>query len=553
MNYFNKILTVFGLAVVGLLAVVLFRNSTLTDESKDEEDPESRIRLLTLAGDVYSFNDRTDYEMGKAYFDLGLRSLSQGRESTGYFQAAIRSLRRSLELNPFSPFSHFHLAQSLFYAGAASSEEFKLSAELAGRNSQIFFEVGKIFLSRWKDLGDREKDFTTGILRTVLAQWDQEKLQALLSTWDLNVRDYDVVDRLLPDEPGVYRAYARFLGERALSLERRQQAIAKAEYLEFGKAKAEYDAGENALFYYRAADSAGHFQTCLEWLGNIRFTQDITGQRLIDPDDYMNLKKSVHLNLAKARIEQGSSLKDVETDLESYLEIENRSAAVGELESYLLEKGLAFKNPEKHIDDLETLEFQLRLYFHQSRYGEIIRIGRIFVQNVIVVPTEKRDAYLRILCLLGDAHQKVDFLYDAGDFYQKALDIDPGNLEVLIKIRQNYGRLNNDQMAKEIQDRILHIVSPKSVSTGVSVIPKGANFEQFLIFEGHDVALDLRFKEAPTDPFPLIVVVFNNRVIWDGYLRGQILSLSLKTRVGRNRMNIVAVNRPVELVGVDIR
>jgi tetratricopeptide (TPR) repeat protein len=560
MNILIKVLRAIGLITAALLAVWLYRSGAATDSSKDVADPAQKVRLLARADRIYPLNDRTCYELGRAYFDLGLRNLGQSAKSVRDFQSAIGFFRRSLELNPFSPFAHFQLAQALFYVDAASSggdggpfKEYRLAAETAGRNSQVFFDVGIALLSRWKDLSDSEKLYAATTLRTSLAGGSPERLQILFSTWELDVLDYGIMDKLLPEESEIYHAYARYLGERSLSLERRQQALAKAEYLQLGKARTELDAGENALFNYRVAESMDHFRTCFAWLGNIMFYQDLTGQRLFDPEEYANIEKSTRLDLIKAGIELGASLKDVASDLDEYLDLENRPAAVGELDAFLLEKGLTSKDPEKHLDDLETLDLELRLYFVQSRYQEIVRVGRVLVQSVVVVPPEKRDAYVRILCLLGDAQQKVDNLYDAGDFYRKALDLDPENLDVLIKLRQNCRLLSNDQKAKEIQARILAAVSRRSSLTGVAEIPKGEDFEHFLVLEGGDTPLGLVFEEAPKDPLPLITVVFNRRVIWDGYVRGPVLSVFLKARVGRNRIDVIAVNRPVKLARLDLK
>jgi tetratricopeptide (TPR) repeat protein len=560
MSLIVKALRALGLAAAAVLAVALFRNGTVTEFSKGVEDPAARVALLGRADRPYPFNDRTLYELGKAYLDLGMRETGRGDREGRDFLSAVGNLRRSLELNPCSPFAHFALAQALFYADTAlpsgpsdAFREYRLAAEMAGRNSQIFFEVGRVLMSRWKDIGDSERGFASALLRSVLASGDPEKLQVLFSTWELNVLDYDVMDRLLPDEPGVHRAYARYLGERSLSLERRQKALSKAERLQFAMANSERDAGERARFNYRVPDSLEHFRTCLAWLGNIMFYQDLIGERLIDPEDYAKLRRTTLLELIRARIETGATLADIGAGLTEYLDLDVGPSAVSELGTLLQERGLMSDAPEKHIDDLTSLEIELRLYFLQNRYQDIIRIGRVLVQSVVVVPSEKKAAYIRILGLLGDAEQKVDYLYDAGDFYRRALELEPDNFDLLIKLRRNLRLLNDEPKVKEIQDRILAAVTRRSALTGISAIPKGSDFEVFLVLEGGDFAFSLVFEDAPKDPLPLITVALNHRVIWEGYVRAPILSLTAKAATGRNRLNVTAVNRGVRLASIDLK
>jgi len=46
---------------------------------------------------------------------------------------------------------------------------------------------------------------------------DKEKLQATMQIWDLNVKDYEAMEKILPEDSRVYRMYAQFLGEESLS------------------------------------------------------------------------------------------------------------------------------------------------------------------------------------------------------------------------------------------------------------------------------------------------------------------------------------------------
>ncbi|GAG57691.1 unnamed protein product, partial [marine sediment metagenome] len=88
------------------------------------------------------------------------------------------------------------------------------------------------YLSRWPEISEKDKDFTFDILRKIASGKEREKLQNLMQIWDLNVKDYAVMEKILPEDAVVYRFYARFLGEKSLSLEKRQEMLARAEFME---------------------------------------------------------------------------------------------------------------------------------------------------------------------------------------------------------------------------------------------------------------------------------------------------------------------------------
>jgi hypothetical protein len=148
---------------------------------------------------------------------------------------------------------------------------------------------------------------------------------------------------------------------------------------------------------------------------------------------------------------------------------------------------------------------------------------------------------------VGDSFQKIDFIYDAGDFYQKALEVDPENLETLLRICQNYERLNDDEKIQEIKERIDTLMSPKERVLKNLTINKSRSFWRTLALDGRKIILDLHFKDSSGRITPLITVFFNGRVVWEDYLKDEVLSLPLESRIGKNSLEIVAVNRAVSL------
>ncbi len=554
MNILKKILFILALVVVAVVDILIYWNQHLYYQAERIEKNEKKIEILERANQFYPSNDLVFYELGKAYFDLGIQSLNDKTKSKPYLQESIKNFKHSVRINPASQFSHFYLGQSLLYMSFFSPsldvscyDEYKKAAILVDYNSQIFYDVGKIFLSRWGELSEENREFTLEILRKVLEGKDREEFRTILQTWEMNIKDYGVMEKILPEDPRIYRMYAKYLGEKSLSVEERQRVLANAEFLEFERAKREHNSGENAYLYYQMKEAFNHFKSCLNILEKIKFYQSVAQQNHFDHMEFIKLRKSAFLNLAKCRLEQGGELREVEGYLREYLALEDKVAAVSELESFLVDRGLISEKLDESFDNLERLSFQLFLYFKQNRYRDIVGIGRLLQQSLVVVPEGKREVYVRVLQLVGDSFQKIDFIYDAGEFYQKALEVDPENLETLLRICQNYERLNDDEKIQEIKERIDTLISPAERVFKNLTINKGRSSWQTLALDGRKITLDLHFKDSSERITPLITVFFNGRVVWEDYLKDEVLSLPLESRVGKNSLQIVAVNRAVSL------
>lgn len=557
MSILKRLILIVAIVVVAAVNVFLYWNQHLYNQAEKIGDTEKRIEVLEKASKFNPLNDLVFYELGKAYHDLGMNSLGEEGRSIVHLQKSISHFNRSLRINPTSYFGHFYLAQSLFNMSFDSPSQedkahaqYKKATDLAGQNSEIFFEVGKNFLSRWQNLSQEDKDFTLEILKKVVDGRDRERIQSLFYLWEINVNDYEVMEKILPEDPQIYRDYTRFLGEKSLSLEDRQKYLAKAEYLEFQRAKDVFDAGEYALFYYRLKEAQNHFRSCLNILEKIHFYQDLLAtQNQIDPSEFDGLQKLALLNLVKSLLEQGQELKDVEGYLWEYLAREDSAAAISELESFLKGKGLDGGTIESSFNDLGRLSFRLYFSLKQGRFRDNMRVGRNLLQSFVVVPEGKEYQFVKILQIVGESFQKVDYIYDSNDFYKRALEMAPENLEILVRLRRNYERLRADRKIEDVSRKIGEIISPQEISVNRSIY-RGQTFRRSMVLDGRSISLGLHFGEREGDRSPLVTVLYNGRVVWEDYLEEDVVSVPVESKVGENVIQVVPVNWGVELVRI---
>jgi tetratricopeptide (TPR) repeat protein len=540
---------------MGLFDIFIYWNSHIYYQARKEEDPTEKVALLEKSNWFFPLNDLVFYELGKSYFDLGISNLNDAAASKSYFQKSVQNLKKSVLINPASPFSHFYLGQSLLNLDLFSSgkdaqfyDEFRKAGMLAEDDSQISYEVGKIFLSGWSGLSQQDRNFTLETLKKVMLKKDSEKIALILNTWELNAKNYQVIEKILPEDAQIYRQYAEFLGEKSLSLEERHKYLAQAELLDFTAAKSEFQSGEMELSRFRVQEAFDHFKQALDLLRETKFYQSLLVEKYIDQGKFSELMKSLFLNLAKCRIEKGENLNEFVDYLVQYLNFEDQAANLGTLDSYLKDRGLIPLQFDLSSNDLDRLAFKLVLLFKQTKYDEIINFARELERSFVVVPEAKKKNYLRIMLIIGDSLQKTGYLYEAEDFYQKALQIDPKNLETLLRIRQSYDRLNEEKKLLEVNTEIEKVLTPKNVDFKSLQLKKGQVFEAPLVLDGQKIVLDIYFDNSDREINPLLSVFFNGRVVRDEYLQNGIVSIVLGTRAGENVLQVASVNGPISLV-----
>ncbi len=549
----KKALILAGLGFLGLAAVCSYVNIHLYYRATAlTEDPAARTRLLEKANAFFPWNPLVHFELGKAYFDRGIEDIGNVARRDADLRRSFASFERSLSLDPGALKTHFQFAQSLLYmtylslpAPVSYFEEYKKAALLTGHNSQVFFEVGKVLLSRWTSLSPAERIFTRDILKRMLAQKDKKTLAALLQVWDMGSRDYALMDAILPEDAAILRLYAGFLGEKALSLDDRHKALSRAEHLEFLTAARESEAGQRALDSFQTAEAIKRFSACLKILGNIKFYQALTGETLIDPKEYAGMLRSTYLNLAKCRIEETRSLESAEPDLEAYLSLEDRTTVVGELETFLKDRNILPSEPALNAKDLKALVFQLRLSFRQNRYRDITRFGGSLEQGLVFVPEAMKADLLETYEIIGDAFQKLDYIYEAERFYDKALDGRPGSLALLLKIRKGYERLNDETGLRKADDAIRGVLTPGEQALGGIPVPKGAVRAFPLVLDAGRIVLDMAFTVAGEGAGPVVSLEFNGRIVWEDRIGPAGCTVEAEAATGTNRLILGAVSADI--------
>lgn len=555
MTGFKRFLIAVGLLAVAALDIAIYWNFHLYRRTiKSGAVGAEQIAGLERANRIFPFNEIVRFELGQARFGLAMDSLENERERDTALTAALDDYEHSLRLNPASARVQFQYAQAVLYRSYFAPadktrvyEEYKKAARLTGHNEPTYFEVGRILLSQWANLGEADRRFALGLLETVLREADKNRLAAVLQIWDLSIRDYTIVEKILPENADAWRQYAQFLGEKGLSLDERRRAMAKAESLDFERAKREYEQGDRYFRFYRFADAFNRYQWCLGILKGIHFYQDLAVEKTIDPAEYAVLLKATYLNMAKSRLEEGKPFDEALPFLRSYLEIEDEAAALGELEAFLKERGILEDKLAAGAKDYRLFAFHILLAFKQSRYRDVVQVGMEMQRGVLVVPDTSKEDYARILEMVGDSYQKLDYIYESNDFYAKALAQGLEDLTVLLKIRKNRVRLNEEGAVRDLDARIARLLTPAEAASVARPVEKGRPFIKTLKFDGSDLTLDIAVRAVEPGQVPLLAVVWNDRVVWEDFVKAPAVRVDVPTKLGMNSLSLIPVNMPVSI------
>lgn len=557
----KKLLAAIGLILCGAASVAYFHGSRLFDRAWDASDADARIAILEREQTVLPAHAEIYNALGKAYFEKALARLGQPDQSVPAFEKCQQNYLQALAINPFSAFVHFDFAQALLYMNHLPLslpslpyfEEFRRSAELASHEPRIYFEVSKVLLSRWSALRPEEQAFALDVLKKAVTRADPARLMSIFHLWELNAQDFKSVDKILPRDRTIYRQFAQFLGERSLDLTERVKFLSQAESLDFENARIECAAGQNAFQQFKLKEAIAHFEASLESLAGIRFYQMLAAQSLIDPLEFQLIQKDIQLGLAKCRIEETRSLDSAIPALRAYLALEDRPGTISELERFLKDRGLVQGSKGgPTYKDFGQLSFEALLSFKQNRFRDIVDIGTSLEQNFLVIPEAMKPEYAKILELVGDSYQKLDFIYESNNFFQKARTVGGESLSVLLKIRRNFERLNDTENLKTVNAGIAKLLTSADLVFTKTTLAKGVGLAQALTLDGSKIRIVLDFKLSGDAPFPLISVFLNGQVVWEDYVKASPLAIRVSPNMGLNALKIVPVNQSVDLKGISI-
>jgi hypothetical protein len=288
-------------------------------------------------------------------------------------------------------------------------------------------------------------------------------------------------------------------------------------------------------------------------LDGIRFYQALEpGAEPLPAATVRALRKSARLGIVRVRLETAQTLEEALPELQDYMAVEDEAAAFSDLEKALRERRLIDAKPDPSGRNLGRLAFELDLAIRQNRSREVTGFGQSLEAGLVMITEAVRADYARLLETIGDAHQKLDYLYESNRFYGKAKDmLGTPSLRLLAKMEKNYERLNDAAALKVLRAEAAKAAPARIAEWPGLAVPKGTEFKHTFDLEAKESRLSL--KALPGGPSPAYVsVAVNGRVLWEDFLTGEAVSLVFTPETGSNEIGITPWNGPLLLARLAI-
>ncbi|HMA53246.1 MAG TPA: tetratricopeptide repeat protein, partial [Acidobacteriota bacterium] len=252
--------------------------------------------------------------------------------------------------------------------------------------------------------------------------------------------------------------------------------------------------------------------------------------------------------LAMNRIDETRSITDEDGLIAAYLDAEDDFTALGDFETFIKERGLLSETgSDSPFKDLRTLDFRMGLDFKLNRYRDIARVGELLTSSSLVIAPSGRPSYVRILRLIGESNLKLDNIYAAEEYYRKALEAAPEDLEVLEGLERCYGRLNDEAKTAELGQAIDRLTGPGEVDLAGRVAGKGETVKVSLVTAGGPRTIRLEFSPAASGGRPLVSIFLDGRIAWEKYGDTGFAEFTGTLRPGPSSLEIAAVSEAVAL------
>lgn len=543
-----------------MMSLAFYGSSRRVTKAAALSDPAARLEVLGRGQRLLGLNDVLYRNLGRAALETAVSDLTQAGPRDVLLRRAYAAFIRSLAINPLSAATHFDLAQALEYmrlfdlaAPEKALDEYVKAVKLAGRESDILSRTGSALLASWAALGPEDRGIVRDITRSALTLRTEERLDEVLELWSLRVKDLDFMRAVLPADPAAYRKYALFLAERSLDRGERIHFLAEAERLEIARAGEIAAAGRSDFLALRLSRAEERFRAAKSLLEGIRYYQalDSAGEPLA-PDAVSGLRKDVLLGIVRCRLETARTLEEVLPEIQAYFAVEDRASAVSDLEKALRERRLMDAKPDPSGRNLGRLAFELELALRQNRPREVTGFGQSLEAGLVIITEAVRADYARLLEIIGDAHQKLDYIYESNRFYLKAKEmLGTPSLRLLAKMERNYDRLNDTAALAALRVEARRATPERKMVWPGLPVPKGTEFKHTFSLEAKESRLTLKALPGGPNP-PYISIAVNGRVLWEDTLAGGVVHLTVTPQTGSNEIEITPWNGLLLLVELEV-
>ena len=256
--------------------------------------------------------------------------------------------------------------------------------------------------------------------------------------------------------------------------------------------------------------------------------------------------------MALCRVDQTRKVDLAQDELRAYLEVEESSSSFARVETFLRERGLIEASRGGAVVDFGRYAVELLLDFKQNRYRQVVQAGQSLARSIIHVPEEMKPSYARVLEVIGDAYQKLDYLYESNAAYARAAEITGENVLTLLKMRKNFERLNDAEGIRTLDLRLRSLLTGPEILLPGPTLARGEAFSRKAVLRGESYVLAVEMAPFLPESPPYLSVKINRLAVWDDYAPGPVLRLVFEAKPGENLLEITPLNNPAPVRKISV-
>jgi len=500
-----------------IVLIVLFGLKTLSEillKKGTADATNSDKKMLFLSDMIFPISSYVNYKIGDS-----LLSDFHKKEDVEVLEKCIKSLKKSIKLNPLNFFSYYALARGLMSYGPETPEHFedalkalKTTLYIRSTNLSLNKEILKVYLSLWPFLSPEDKKWSGSLMRGLIPRLNQKEFKKIMKIWSLYSKDSGFIRYAFNNSARFYKEIIDEMEEQELDLRLKQRFEA---FLE-NRRIIDY---ENK---FREAIKKGvvPFSSYILIDKYVRFYHMITKNTNFKRSRYENLKKEINLYIINKLIKkEGSENRDKLFDyIFRYLRDFRKIRDIEDIELFLN------TNEFFRSNDIITFIFKQLINYRAGQISKMISEIESFRQSVTFIKDGQERQLARLLTLLADGYINSRLLTKAMDTLKDVEKLTPDVLPTywrLIRIENIIGidKFFSDSRVKNFEKiRYSNNIMIDNVEIKRHVYPYKVDKLLFML----DEKFSLKFKK-----FHILKVFINNKIFHEYYIGGLKFPLEL--------------------------
>lgn len=467
------------LRILVILGVVVFTGRLMSHLFLflgENQDRVVKTKYLKASHMFFPLDYFSAYKNGFGWLQRGFKE-----KDNQMLNKSIVWFKKSLSLNPFFHYSHYHLGKAYLFFNYPKSEffnegvaELKQAVKIYHYNKYMIRDISEVFMSMWPLLNEEDQQLSRDLLLKHINRFSWEEFKPIAQLWWHYSKEIPTMNSLMEKNPSFLAPMAQMLISVDGPLNLRWAYLADHETHVLNTVIRRYRHGPQTI------DSNSEFEhRLLNQLKEIRRYETLVFGKTFNEDRYRKHMVLLIGQRIRMLINQHSDdmLPSVKEEISRLvldcIEAGPELKAQLEMQNFLERKGF-FK-----ANDFEAMYLKYRIQFSQAGFRDMIDEIETLRQSISFVKEQHMNKYIQILLLLSDAYESSKLLTIADSVLRNILEMDADNLDVWWRFYRIQLVLGDDELTE--QDKFNEKVNQLKQSRFLTINEPQKSIAVFLI------------------------------------------------------------------------